>query len=222
MTTTPDMSPWGEVKRAELIANGVTLITAAAHGGLHLAADVSTAIPLEIARSFTNGPAWPEKDAELPIALTLLIDAEKVPASAADRFAGSFAGLARRAAHAAGRYNAYPEAARPLLRILAKAKKAETAAPPTGNAPADDGRQPAVEVEIDDEMASALLTLREYAVTLTDHPDKTTDNGVRYIIENDRAAVKFGVKLAAELFLLHGYVRNTGDDRRPWANAKRD
>ena len=134
MTPSLHMSPWGAVERAELIANGVTLITAAAHGGLHLAPDVSTAIPLEIARSFTNGPAWPEKDAELPIALTLLIDAEKVPASAADRFADSFAELARRAPHAAGRYNAYPEAARPLLRILAKVKKSEAAATPTGDA----------------------------------------------------------------------------------------
>ena len=190
MTTTPDMSPWGEVKRAELIANGVTLITAAAHGGLHLSPEISTAIPLEIARSFTNGPAWPEKDAELPIALTLLIDAEKIPPSAADRFAGSFAGLARRAAHTARRYNAYPEAARPLLRILAKAKKAEAAVTPTGETPPEDGRGPALDVEIDDELAAALLTLREYAVTFTAHPDKTTDNGVHYIIENDRAAVK--------------------------------
>ena len=222
MTTTPDMSPWGPVERAEPIANGVTLIAAAAHGGLHLTPEISTAIPLEIARSFTNGPAWPEKDVELPIALTLLIDAEKVPAPAADRFAGSFAELARRAAHAAGRYNAYPEAARPLLRILAKAKKAEATATPTGDAPADDGPQPAVEVEIDDEMTSALLTLREYAVTLTDHPNRTTDNGVHYIIENDRPAVKFGVKLAAELLMLHGYVRSTGDDRRPWANDEHD
>ena len=222
MTTTPEMSPWGAVERAEPIANGVTLITAAAHGGLHLSPELSNAIPLEIARSFTNGPAWPEKDVELPIALTLLIEAEKIPASAADRFAGSFAELARRAAHAAGRYNAYPEAARPLLRILARTKKSEAVATPTGDAPADDGHQPAVEVEIDDEMASALLTLREYAVTSTDHPDRTTDNGVHYIIENDRAAVKFGVKLAAELLLLQGYVRSTGDDPRPWANDERD
>ena len=145
-----------------------------------------------------------------------------VESSAADRFAESFAGLARRATHAAGRYNAYPEAARPLLRIFKKARKAEAAARLTDGEAPEDGRRPAVEVTIDDEIASALLTLREYAVTMTDHPDKTTDNGVHYIIENDRAAVRYGVKLAAELLMLHGYVSSAGDDRRPWASGEQD
>ena len=34
--------------------------------------------------------------------------------------------------------------------------------------------------------------------------------------------MKFGVKLAAELLMLHSYVRSTEDDRRPWANDKHD
>ena len=225
--TPPTMSPWGPVRNSELIADGVLLISSADHGGLHLHPEASGAIPLEIVQNFMNGPAWPESDAEMPIALTLLIDAGKVPASAADRFVkrstatalGSpVAALAMRAVSAAAVYH-HPRAIRPLLRILAKAK-----ARARHGGSADKGAggvATPVTVQIGEDMASALVTLREYALTLADNPNKTTDNGMYFIVEDNWQAVKFGVKLAAELLIRHEYVVDpeSGDAATPTPDA---
>ena len=205
--TTPTMSPWGPVQSSEILADGVVFVSAD-HEGLHLTPEISGAIPLEIARSFMNGPAWPERDAEMPIALALLIDAGEIPEGAAARFvsphaartAGSLLGaLALHAVHKAAEAHAYPAAVRHLLRILAKTRARNRNAP--GGGPPEK-----VEVTLEKDAKDALLTLREYALTFSAHPDKTTANGAAYIVENAAEAVKFGVKLAADLLTQHGHV----------------
>ena len=225
---TMTMCPWGPVEKSEEIADGVLLVSTAEHGGLHLVPESAKAIPRKIGESFLHGPGWPDTDAEMPIALTLLIDAGKIPASVADRFTkprdaaaagNAVAALALRAVQAAALHR-YPWAIRPLLGILAKAKA--NARP--GDAADDQAGGGAIPMKprIGDDMAAALLTLREYALTFADDPDKTTDNGVYFIVEDDWQAVKFGVKLAAELLVRHEYVADpeSGDAATPAPDAK--
>ena len=67
------MCPWGPVQKSEEIADGVLLVSTAEHGGLHLLPESAKAIPRKVGESFLHGPGWPETDAEMPIAITLLI-----------------------------------------------------------------------------------------------------------------------------------------------------
>ena len=70
-------TPWGRAQDVKEIGRGVWIVETASHGGLRLSAEAAKAVPIEVGRTFINGPAWAEEDIEAPIATAFLM-AERV------------------------------------------------------------------------------------------------------------------------------------------------
>ena len=64
-------TPWGHVQSTEKIAEGVTFVQTAGHGGLALSRTRWRSLPAELQASLMN-QRFAEEDCELPIVMTML------------------------------------------------------------------------------------------------------------------------------------------------------
>ena len=74
-----------------------------------------------------------------------------------------------------------------------------------------------IEVPVDENVASALALVRDYALTFDDHPEKTTGNGAQHIAASETRTAKFAIERAAELLEKTGLMpeRKQNHARRP-------
>ncbi len=63
-TKSPDYSPWGTIQAAAVIAPGITHVTTAAHGGIHVRLDLMSRMPEYMRSTSYSQGGWFEEDCD--------------------------------------------------------------------------------------------------------------------------------------------------------------
>jgi hypothetical protein len=68
-------SPWGEIQHQEEIAEGITVVSTASHGGMHVDNELFAAMPAALKCNVYGTGQWFEEDVEVALVMIAFPDA---------------------------------------------------------------------------------------------------------------------------------------------------